>query len=104
MYRTNSYNEEFSREIRNPVFAQAYFSELLNNEDAAMSVEQALRFVIRRMGTTDFANLVGESKQTIDKFLKGERKPKLETLNKLLRPFNLETKLIVGPINNASIS
>lgn len=81
------------------MFAKQYLPELINDEDEPMSVEDALRFVIKRMGTTDFANLVGESKQTVDKFLKGQRNPKRETLDKFLRPFGLVTVVGVKPLD-----
>ncbi|MBI4042116.1 MAG: hypothetical protein HY391_01435 [Deltaproteobacteria bacterium] len=95
MYRSNSYDETFSKEMRNPEFAQQYLLELISNEDEPMTIEEALRFAIRRMGTSDFAKLVKEQKQTVDKFLKGERHPKQETLDKFLRPFGLKTVLNV---------
>ncbi len=62
-----------------------------------MTIEEALHFTIKRMGTSDFAKLVKEQKQTVDKFLKGERHPKQETLDKFLRPFGLKTVLNVKP-------
>lgn len=99
MYRSNSYNAEFSKEMRNLEFAKQYLSELINDEAEGLSVEMALCFVIKRMGTTDFANLVGESKQTVDKFLKGQRNPKLETLDKFLKAFGLVTIVRVKPID-----
>ncbi len=78
--------------------------ELINDENEPMSVEDALRFVIKRMGTTDFANLVGKSKQTIDKFLKEIRNPKRETLDQLLRPFDLRTVVRVESVNNKKVA
>ena len=102
MYRSNSYNEDFSMEMRNPEFAKQYLSELINNEDEPMSIEEALRLTIKQMGTTDFANLVNKSKQAVDKFLKEKRKPKIETLNEFLMPFGLVISLKVKPLDKAS--
>lgn len=98
MYRSESYNERFSKEIRKPVYAQTYILALIQDEDEPMTVEEALKLVIQKMGTTDFANFVGERPQTIDKFLKGERTPKRATLDKFLKPFNLKTTLILEKI------
>ncbi len=44
------------------------------------------------MGTTDFAKLVAEDKANVDKFLKGNRVLKEETLNRSLRPFGLRIR------------
>lgn len=101
MYRSNSYNENFSREMHDPKFAKQYLTELINE---SMNIEKSLRFVIKRMGTTDFALLVGEPKQTIDKFLKGKRNPKRETLDKFLRPFGLVTVVKVRPIKDEKVA
>jgi len=99
MYRTSTYDEDFSREIRNPEFARGYFLLQMNFPDEEpMTIEDTLIWIIKRMGTTDFANLVGERKQTIDKLLKGERKPKRETLDKFLKPFGLKTVLSVEEV------
>lgn len=97
MHRSNSYNERFSKEIRNPKYAQSYISELLRNKDEPLELEEVLRLMAQKMGTTEFAEFVGERVQNIDKFIKGDRHPKLETLNKFLRPFGLETALVVKP-------
>ena len=98
MHRSNSYNERFSREIRDPEYARTYILELLQSEDDPMTLEEVLRLIARKMGTTEFAEFVGERIQNIDKFIKGERRPKRETLDKFLRPFGLETVLAVRPV------
>ena len=99
MYRTSSYDEDVCRNMRDPEFARGYFLLQMNFPDEEpMTIEQTLIWVIKRMGTTDFANLIGERKQTIDKFLKGERKPKRETLDKFLKPFGLRTVLSVEEV------
>lgn len=100
MHRSNSYNERFSHEIREPEYARSYILELLQNADEPMPLEDVLRLIARKMGTTDFADFVGERVQNIDKFIKGERHPKRETLDKFLRPFGLETVLIVKSLGD----
>jgi len=105
MHRSNSYNERFSRDIRNPKYSRAYILALLEDEDEPMTLEEALRLIARKMGTTDFADLVGERVQNIHGFIEGTRHPKRETLDKFLRPFGLETVLGVKPVRaNRSLS
>ncbi|RLA59029.1 MAG: hypothetical protein DRQ89_14635 [Epsilonproteobacteria bacterium] len=99
MYRSSTYEEDFSRNMRNPEFARGYFLIQMNFPDEdPMTIEETLIWIIKRMGTTDFAGLVGERKQSIDKFLKGERRPKRETLDKFLKPFGLKTVLSVEEV------
>jgi hypothetical protein len=57
-----------------------------------------LRLIGTKMGTTDFAEFVGEKVQNIDKFIKGKRNPKIEMLNKYLLPFGLKAELTIMPI------
>ena len=64
-----------------------------------MSVEDSLRFTIRRMGVAEFSRLAKEKKQNVDKFLSGERNLKRETLDKYLEPFGLRIVLDVKPFN-----
>ena len=104
MHRSNSYNERFSQAIRNPKYARSYIFELLGNKDEPIPLEEVLRLIARKMGTTDFADFVGERVQNIDKFIKGERHPKRETLDKFLRPFGLETVLAVKPVDEDKVA
>jgi hypothetical protein len=93
MYRSDTYDQDLKRRMKNPIFAQEFILALIDDEDEPMTVEEALRFTIQRMGTTDFAELVGDLVQSVDKFLKGNRKLKPETLDRYLRPFGLKTKI-----------
>ena len=92
MYRSDSYDKKLSQKLRDPGFAQEYILSLVEDKDESMSVESALHFVIQRMGTTDFADLVGEDKGNVDKFLKGKRVLKEDTLNRYLEPFGLRIR------------
>ena len=92
MYRSNSYDEKLSQKLKNPEFAQEYLLALVDDEDESMSIEDALRHAILKMGTTDFAKLVNDDKANVDKFLKGKRLLKEDTLNRYLRPFSLRVK------------
>jgi DNA-binding phage protein len=94
MHRSNSYNERFSHEIRNPKYARRYIKSMLEDFDLL----DVLRTIASKMGTTEFAEFVGERPQNINKFIQGERSPKRETLDKYLRPFGLETVLQVKEV------
>ncbi|MBP9673587.1 MAG: hypothetical protein KBD63_00680 [Bacteriovoracaceae bacterium] len=97
MYRANSYNEDFSRIMQNMKARQGYLLELMNHEDP-MSLEEALRFTISRLGLTEFAKLAHEKKQNVETFVSGKRKLKQSTLDKYLLPFGLKVVLKVEPI------
>lgn len=92
MYRSDSYDRKLSEKLKDPEFAQAYLLALVEDDDEPMTIEDALRQIIGKMGTTDFATLVEEDKANVDKFLKGQRVLKEESLNNYLRPFGLRLK------------
>ncbi len=102
MYRSNTYDEDFSRDMRVLIGRQTYLMSLIDDEDEPMSIEEALRFIIRRMGLVEFSNLVGEKKQNVNKFLVGDRNLKRETLDKYLKPFGLKTVLEVEPLEKVA--
>jgi hypothetical protein len=64
----------------------------------AFDLDVVLILIAKRMGTTEFAEFVGERVQNINKFVQGERWPKRETLDKYLKPFGLETVLHVKDV------
>lgn len=97
MYRSSTYDEDFSRDMQQLVARKTYLIGLIEDEDEPMTIEEALRFTIRRMGLVEFSNLVGEKKQNVNKFLIGERNLKRETLDKFLKPFGLHTVIMVKP-------
>ena len=92
MYRSDSYDEKLSEKLKDSEFAQEYLLALVDDEDEPMSVEVALKLTIQKMGTTDFAELIEEDKANVDKFLKGNRVLKEETLNRFLSPFGLRVR------------
>ena len=98
MFRSNSYDKKISEKMKNSDFAQEYLLGLVNDEEGPMEVEEALKFIINRMGVTDFANLVGESKSNVGNFLNGTRNLKEETLNKYLAPFGLKIKKVLEQV------
>ncbi|MBL6991858.1 MAG: hypothetical protein ISR65_18895 [Bacteriovoracaceae bacterium] len=92
MYRSNSYDETLSQELKDPEFAQEYLLALTEDEDEPMDIEDALRLAITKMGTTDFAQIISEDKANVDKFIKGKRNLKEDTLNRYLSHFELKIK------------
>jgi DNA-binding phage protein len=99
MYRNNAYEEDFARDMRDPEARQEFLSALIHDKEEPLPVEDALKIVIQRMGVSEFSKLVEAAPQNIDKFLKGERNPKRETLDRFLKPFGLKTVLSVKPLD-----
>ncbi|MBP9674338.1 MAG: hypothetical protein KBD63_04520 [Bacteriovoracaceae bacterium] len=98
MYRNNAYNEDLAKEFKNPKFAREYLMNLIEDADEPMTVEEALLFMIPRMGVAEFCHMTGKGKADVDKFLRGDRRPKPETLNEYLKPFGLKIKMILEKV------
>jgi len=94
MNRTKSYDQELSEKLSDPKFAQAFLMGLMEGEDG-LTIEDALRHAIKRMGVKEFSQSVGVPHSNIQEFLKKKRRPKPETLDLYLKPFRLKIKLIV---------
>jgi DNA-binding phage protein len=94
MNRAKTYDQELSEKLRNPKFAQTYLMGLMEGEDG-LSIEEALRHAVKRMGVKEFSESTGIPHSNIQEFLKKKRRPKPETLNLYLKPFHLKAKLIV---------
>jgi len=95
MRRTNSYDKQLSQRLKDPKYAQGFLLALLEHPDG-LSVEEALRHTIERMGVKEFSGLSGFPPSNIVDFLKGRRQCKPDTLDKMLRPFQLRTKLTLA--------
>lgn len=98
MYRNNAYDEDLAKEMQDPEFAQQYLLNLIEDEEEPMSIEDALRMTISRMGVAEFSRKIKKSKTDVDKFLRGERNLKPETLNEYLLPFNLRVKVTLEKV------
>lgn len=98
MYRNNAYDEDLAKEMQNPDFAQLYLLNLIEDGDEGMTVEEALRMAIPRMGVAEFSRRIKKSKTDVDKFLRGERNLKPETLDEYLVPFNLRIKVTLEKV------
>ena len=93
MRRTKSFNQELSGKLRRPRFAQAFLESLMEEEDG-LSPEGALRQTIEIMGIKEFSKLAKVPTSRIHEFLKKKRKLKPESLDALLKPFKLRTRII----------
>src|ERR1035437_8535394 len=94
MRRSPSYNEELSQRLRKPQYAQTFIASLMEGEDA-MSAEDALRQTIQIMGVKEFSELTDVSSSNLVAFVKRRRSLKPETLDQLLKPFKLRTKIVL---------
>ena len=95
MYRSNSYDEDFSKDMMSKKGRQAYLLELIRIN--SMNVTDALKFTIKRMGSKEFCKISGLTKQNLNKFLNSQA-PKQDTVDKLLIHFGLKTELIVKKV------
>lgn len=94
MYRNSSYDQDLAKELKDPAFAQGFLLDLMEGEEG-LSLEDALRHTIQRMGVTEFCTRARKSKQYVNSFIKAKRNIKPETLDALLKPFGLKTRVIV---------
>ncbi|MFL5813958.1 MAG: DNA-binding protein [Bdellovibrionia bacterium] len=94
MYRNNSYDEDLAKDLRDPEFAQGFLLDLIEGKDG-LELDEALRLTIQKMGVVEFCSRAKMSKQNVNSFLKAKRNVKPETLDALLKPFGLRTKLVV---------
>ena len=94
MPRTESYNAEMSKKLRNPQYAQAFIEGLMEGNDG-LTAEDALRHTIELMGIKEFAKIAGVSSPRVVEFTKRKRQLKRETLDAFLRPFKMRTRLIL---------
>lgn len=89
--RTESYDKMISEKLQDANYARDYLVYLVEEED--QSVEEALIILAQKMGEKEFADFIGTSKQKVNDFIKGRRKPTLAMLNKFLEPLDLELKI-----------
>ncbi|PIR21677.1 MAG: hypothetical protein COV44_11930 [Deltaproteobacteria bacterium CG11_big_fil_rev_8_21_14_0_20_45_16] len=93
MPRTESYNEEISKKLKNPKYAQTFLETLMEGPEG-LSPEDALRHTIEIMGVKEFAKLAKVSSPRVVEFTKGKRHLKPDTLDIFLKPFKLRTRII----------
>ena len=94
MYRTGAYDRLLSRQLRSKRFAQTFLLDLTEGADG-LTVEEALRHTIHRMGITEFGRAAGIPLSNVEEFLQEKRRLKPRTLDRNLKPFGLKTVLIL---------
>lgn len=96
MKRSESYNEKISNKLRNPAYAREYLKALMEGPEG-LEPQDALRDMIEVMGITEFAKLAKVPKSRVIDFTKDKRTFKPSTLDLLIKPFKLRTRLIFVP-------
>ncbi len=91
--RSESFDKYVAEKMQNIEYARATL--VTSMEHFGDSLEDALKYTITQMGIKEFSEKSGIPVQNISQFIKGRRKPKLETLDKYLAVFNLKAKTIV---------
>ena len=94
MHRSNEFIGDLSRRLHSPKFAREFILGTLEADPEA-TVEDALRRIAGVMGIKEFSKLTGVAAPNLVAFIKGRRRPKVETLDLLLKPFKLKTKIIL---------
>lgn len=107
MRRTRNYNEDLSKELRDPEFAKEFILELMEGDDG-LALEDALRRTIEIMGIKEFCQFAKSKKvsslheSNVVDFIKGKRVPKRETLNNYLKPWKLKAELTLSSASSAA--
>lgn len=93
MPRTESYNEQISKKLRDPSYAQAFIEALIEGPEG-LCPEDALRHTIEIMGVKEFSKLASLPSPRVVEFTKKKRRLKPETLDIFLKPFRLRTRIV----------
>lgn len=88
--RCKDWNRGLAEDLRDPDFAREF---LLAAIDEGVSVQRALRKVVRAMGVTEFAAKVSMAGPNVLRAIDPRHNPTQDTLNRLLRPFRLRLSL-----------
>jgi transcriptional regulator with XRE-family HTH domain len=88
-----SWDEEVRERLQKSPKAVAAYMTGLCEADQDLSAEEALRLTILAIGEKTFCEISGANQSTTSTFVNGKRKPRVTTLNKLLKAFGLKTEL-----------
>lgn len=105
MRRLENYDRIISKNLRTKKnYAKGFLKALMEDmgEDKGLSLEEALKLIIRTMGVKEFAKFTHQASPNITDFLKGRRRPKQSTFDAYLKPFGLKTILAVKLIEKAA--
>ncbi|MCY4523592.1 MAG: hypothetical protein OXB84_02510 [Halobacteriovoraceae bacterium] len=92
MYRHGSYDEKLSKKLKNQKFAKIFLLTLMEG-DEGLSLLEALKHSIKRMGIKEFSGISKIPEKSISRMLGSKKLPKIETLNKYCTPFGLKVYL-----------
>ncbi|MCB9086690.1 MAG: type II toxin-antitoxin system RelE/ParE family toxin [Bdellovibrionaceae bacterium] len=97
MYRNKDFDEYVSQEMRDPLYRREYLISMISGDDGVepLPLFDALKIAIGRMGVTEFAELVRMERSSVSRILSQSTIPKVETLDRFLKPFGLRVKLDV---------
>jgi probable addiction module antidote protein len=93
--RHENWNIGLAENLRDPEFAREF---LLGAIDEDVPLQVALGKVVRAMGVKEFAAKVGMASPNLLRTLNPHHNPTQDTLNRLLKPFQL--KLSLAPLSN----
>ncbi len=88
--RSRDWNVGLAQDLQDPAFARAF---LLAAMEDGVSLQRALGKVIRAMGVREFADKVGMASSNVLRAIHPRHNPTQATLNRLLRPFELQLSL-----------
>ena len=97
MYRTVDFNEVLAEELKDGEFRKEYLLSLINGDDfvGPMELHEALIMIAKTMGVTEFAELTDMHRAGVSRFISQGTRPKVDTLEKMLKPFGLKVKIDV---------
>ena len=85
--RSKDWNEGLAKDLRDLAFAQKFIVSALEDENLPLQV--VLGKVIRAYGVKEFAKLIKMPSSNLIRALGPKANPTQDTVNRLLRPFNL---------------
>ena len=88
--RSRDWNAGLAEDLRDPAFAREF---LLAASEDGVPVQRALAKVIRAMGVKEFAAQVRIAGPNVLRAINPRHNPTQQTLNRLLRPFQLRLGL-----------
>ena len=88
--RSRDWNAGLARDLQNPEFAREFLLAVI---DEGVPIQVALAKVVRATGVKEFAAKVGMASPNVLRAIDRRYNPTLQTLNRLLRPFNLRLSL-----------
>jgi len=92
--RSRNWNEGLARDLQDPAFAREF---LIGAIEEGISLQRALGRVIRAMGVKEFAARAGMASPNVLRAINPRHNPTQETLNRLLKPFDLRLSLAPLP-------